>query len=250
MAKKIVKQEIEKLIAKNQFINSEHCLQRIPLYQEQRLLNNIRTGNYQEIFFMEFDKLDPHTGKTTANKLKKFEYYAVSAIALGSRAAIDGGLAADIAYDIADVLIEQLAVASGVQSIHEITLQGLTVMAYQVYKYKRSQNSYIIEQAKVYVTKNIFQKIYLNNIAAYIDINPTYLSHLFAEKTGVTIQNYIQQEKISRACNMLQFSNNSIAEIAQYLSYQSQSHFTEVFKRYQGMTPTQYRNMYKSNAFS
>ena len=73
-------------------------------------------------------------------------------------------------------------------------------------------------------------------------MNPSYLSRFFSEKEGITLQQYIQREKIRTASNLLKYSDRSIADIAQYMGFQSQSSFSRVFKRWQAVTPLEYRD--------
>ena len=53
---------------------------------------------------------------------------------------------------------------------------------------------------------------------------------------------YIAQQRISRACHLLQNTDNSIAQIANTCGYPDFSYFTRVFRKRLGMTPSEYRN--------
>jgi len=250
MARRRSKEKIEKLVSENQLTNSENNLTRYPASSVDAFTEKVRTGNYREISVISYGALDAYTGSTVLDRRKKFEYYSVAMISGGLQAAISGGLPPDLAYDIGDALLEQLAACDTIEEMHDITENGLRHFARQVSQTKHSRNSYTVEETKTYITKHIFQKIYLEDIADHLKVNPAYLSHLFSAKTGVTISNYIQKEKVERACNLLKFSDRSIADIAQYLSYKTQSHFSQVFRRYTGVSPAQYRNSQKSLDFS
>ncbi len=74
----------------------------------------------------------------------------------------------------------------------------------------------------------------------------TYLCHLFSREVGISIHNYIQREKITVACNLLEHTTQSISEISTYLGFQSQSNFSAIFRKWKLMTPSQYRKrMYR-----
>jgi AraC-like DNA-binding protein len=60
----------------------------------------------------------------------------------------------------------------------------------------------------------------------------------------MSISDYIREKKIERAENMLKFSDYDIADIANYLSFSSQSHFTQTFAKQVGLSPKKYRDLY------
>ena len=80
-------------------------------------------------------------------------------------------------------------------------------------------------------------------------MNPNYLSELFRKTEGITISNYIFQEKLKLIKNMLIYSRYSYNEIASYLGFSSQSHLGMRFKKSTGMTLHQYRETYSRKEF-
>ena len=90
-------------------------------------------------------------------------------------------------------------------------------------------------------------KIEIGNIGNEIGANTTYLSELFHKTEGITIQKYIQREKIKLAKNMLQYSEYKTEDIANYLGFCSQSYFGKVFREYENLTPNQFRQKYGKN---
>ena len=69
-----------------------------------------------------------------------------------------------------------------------------------------------------------------------------YLSTKFKKETGMTLSQYIQEQKIGKAKSLLKSTDRSILEIATYLGFSSQGYFQNVFKKLTGMTPKDYRN--------
>jgi AraC-like DNA-binding protein len=61
---------------------------------------------------------------------------------------------------------------------------------------------------------------------------------------GISLSKYIQDLKIEKAKNLLQYSDYSIVDIANYLSFSSQSHFIQVFQKKTGFTPHRYRTQF------
>ena len=105
---------------------------------------------------------------------------------------------------------------------------------------ERSRLSYVNE-CKEYIEKNLRNDLKVSDIAPAIGVSRTYLSRLFSQEEGITIQQYIQKEKCRHAAQMLQYSDHSIAQIALYLGFSSQSYFGSCFQTWYGMTPKAYR---------
>lgn len=248
MSKKNIETEVEQLLSKYKLDNSEHSKTRIPLQRELELLNLVKQGRYREIIVSDFSELAPNLGRLAQNIKKNYEYYAVSAIAVCSRHAIEGGMPPDDAFDLSDVLLQKLEKVKNIEEIQEIFKLAFVAFSKGVYEARRRTNSYVIEQCKTYISKNIFQKIVISEIADYVGLSEKYISKIFAEKEHITLYQYIQREKIRVSCNLLRYSKEPVSMIAQYIGFQSQSNFSAVFRKWEGMSPSVYRNQfYKEN---
>src|SRR5207245_1951397 len=70
-----------------------------------------------------------------------------------------------------------------------------------------------------------------------------YLSNLFSEVKGTTIEHYIISHKIERAKELLIYNELSLTEIAYKLHYSSVAHLSNQFKKITGLTPSFFKNM-------
>ena len=68
------------------------------------------------------------------------------------------------------------------------------------------------------------------------------MSRLFKKETGDSVSAYIRRQKIDMAKNLLRYSDYSMIDIANRLSFSSQSHFIQQFRDIVGMTPKKYRD--------
>ena len=96
-----------------------------------------------------------------------------------------------------------------------------------------------VEQIKSYVREHIDERLDLEDIARQFYISSHYLSHYFRRETGFTLGQFIAQAKIDRAKELLQ-KGFSVTATAISLSYNSDSHFINTFKRLTGTTPKRY----------
>lgn len=243
MKPNVSEKQINAILYAHQFQNSEQEITRLPLEQERNLLNKIRTGKYRDISVAPFEELNIHMGISTESSFKHFEYMVVSCIALSTRAAIDGGMRVDRAFDISDAMLRRLELAQNIEELHAIFELTAIVFAKGVMDSQRERNSYVIQQCKSYVAKHIYDSLYVRQIAEHLGMNSDYLSHLFAQKEGLPLHDYIQKEKVRAASWFLKHSGESVGMIAQYMGYRSQSTFSKVFKKWTDLTPLEYRSM-------
>ena len=92
-----------------------------------------------------------------------------------------------------------------------------------------------------YIYSHIHSRITVSELAKHLNFSESYLSKLFHKEMGLPISQYILNLKIEKAKNLLQYSEYSMIDISNYLSFSSQSHFIQVFQKYTGMTPHKYR---------
>jgi AraC-like DNA-binding protein len=71
----------------------------------------------------------------------------------------------------------------------------------------------------------------------------TYLSQLFSQATGTTIEQYIISQKIERAKELLLYNELNLTEISYLLNYSSVAHLSSQFKKVTGLTPTFFKNL-------
>ena len=82
---------------------------------------------------------------------------------------------------------------------------------------------------------------YSNYISEKLHYDYTYLSNLFSEVKGVTIQQFIILHKIERVKELLLYEELNLTEISYQLQYSSVSHLSNQFKKVTGLTPSQFK---------
>ncbi len=83
-----------------------------------------------------------------------------------------------------------------------------------------------------------------------LNLNYTYLSNLFSETTGITIEQYIIAHKIERVKELLIYDQLTLTEISYQLNYSSVAHLSNQFKKVTGLTPSFYKKLRYKRRFS
>lgn len=76
-----------------------------------------------------------------------------------------------------------------------------------------------------------------------LNIDYTYLSNIFSQTKGITIEHYILLHKIEKVKELLIYDELSIKEIANKLNYSSSAHLSNQFKKVTGLTPTFFKGL-------
>jgi YesN/AraC family two-component response regulator len=71
----------------------------------------------------------------------------------------------------------------------------------------------------------------------------TYLSNLFSEATGITVEHYVISHKIERVKELLLYDELTLSEISYKLNYSSVAHLSKQFKKVTGLTPTYFKQL-------
>lgn len=108
---------------------------------------------------------------------------------------------------------------------------------------KKDHKNHIVTGVKRYITGHIRERLTLNEVAAEFEISPNYLSQLFKKFNDMGFNEYVTYLKIQEAKSMLAESTMKIYEVADMLGFESAFYFSKVFKKVEGISPTEYQNM-------
>lgn len=89
-----------------------------------------------------------------------------------------------------------------------------------------------------------------DHISAKLHLDYNYLSNLFSEAEGTTIEKYFIAQKIEKVKELLNYDELSINEIASALNYSSAAYLSSQFKAITGITPSQFKNLKYKNRMS
>jgi AraC-like DNA-binding protein len=111
------------------------------------------------------------------------------------------------------------------------------------------KKSILIERIKnvivemIHYSDELPQKNYSDYIAEKLDYDYTYLSNIFTEVKGITIQQFIIINKIEKVKELLLYDELNLTEIAWKLHYSSVAHLSNQFKKITGLSPSYYKQL-------
>jgi two component system response regulator len=81
----------------------------------------------------------------------------------------------------------------------------------------------------------------LNLLASHVNFSPNHLSMIFSQQTGMSFIKYLTDYRMNKAKELLRCTGKRSSLISQEVGYKDPHYFSYLFKKTQGMTPTQYR---------
>ena len=231
--------------------NSELKVLHRPPEIEYSFYNAVKSGDMEYVINNcekdEFIHLEG-TGTLSKTALTNIKYHFVVTTAMVTRYCIEGGLEPEQAYRLSDFYILQMDSCKTVREVadlHHDMAKDFT--GKMILLKKQSVLSKPVMQCVDYIYTHIKERITIQKLADYTGLSPNYLSRVFKQNLGVSVSDYIREKKIEKATHLLKYSDESIVDIANYLSFSSQSHFISTFENFTGLTPKKYRDkFYKS----
>ena len=105
-----------------------------------------------------------------------------------------------------------------------------------------------IQKVKEYVTGNCDRDLTLTEIAGVAGMSPSSFSRFFKTATGKTLTSYILEIRLGVAARDLINTTNTVAEICYSSGFNNVSNFNRLFKRSKGITPKEFRQLYKKHS--
>ncbi|MGI6566046.1 MAG: PocR ligand-binding domain-containing protein [Limnochordia bacterium] len=211
-----------------------------PLDKERQLLGRVRvgdrTGAKEILNQMLGDILFNSAGKPEVLKARLLELSVVL-----SRAAVEGGGSLERLLGLNFAYVEELAALEPIEEICAWIVKVLDAFMDEVYAAAESRDLPVIRQAVSYIKEHFREELTLEDVAQEVHFSPFYVSRLFKEELGLTFIEYLTKIRIDEAKRLLLETNKTVSEIADLVGYQDPSYFTKVFKKREGVTPTQFR---------
>lgn len=101
-----------------------------------------------------------------------------------------------------------------------------------------------IETAMKYIQSHFERPVTLKEIADFVYLSPSHFSRLFKEYTGLTFVEYLAEYRVKKSKVLLKSTSLPIEVIAHRMGFSSAAYFSTTFKRIEGRTPSEFRNVF------
>ncbi|MNO26341.1 putative response regulatory protein [compost metagenome] len=203
--------------------------------KEEAIILSLRTGNYAGVMehlqpFMEWIQSELVAPEIVEREMLKLLYLALETAKEGHLLNTNDQLIPHIA--IQKILGREQMLIWFREQFEQIVRSALEV--------RENTKLMTVSQAKLYIEDHISQDLSLQEVADYVGMNPSYLSVLFKEVTGETYIRYVTRFRMELAKKWLS-SGLKVSEVSEKVGYHTYRHFSEVFKKYTGAAPGQFK---------
>lgn len=213
--------------------------------QEQQVLRMVRKGDTQALRGWIASAPAIRGGTLASDQLRQVKNMFVVTATLVSRAAIQGGLSTEDAFTLSDAYIQRCELLNALERITNLQYHMVLEFAERVERIRFGGKPTQLTVAVInYIQHHLSEPIRAEEMAKALFMSRPYLSAKFKEETGETLTDFILKEKTEEAKRLLRYSDKSSTAISSYLGFSSLGHFSQVFKKYTGRTPTEYREKY------
>ncbi|MDE6087348.1 MAG: AraC family transcriptional regulator [Oscillospiraceae bacterium] len=238
-------EETQRKVAELLFEQRENGFERASFDREIAFYESIGAGNLEMMRFLAAPLCCEGCGTLSKDHLRNLKYHFVVLAALIARFCIRYGMTPEQAYQLSDLYImqaDECRTEQEIRTIHKEMLENYTRTMQKVRNSKIYSKQ--IVRCMEYISEHLHQKIMLHDAAEFLEISDAYLSRLFRQETGTTFNEYINQEKVKAAANLLRYSHYSDLEISNLFGFSSQSYFIKIFRKHFEMTPKEYKRRY------
>ena len=212
---------------------------------EKSFIEEFRTGQMRisdEVILTDMWELEGVGSLARDDFSKQCEYAIVSAAILMRHAAIEEGVPGATGYRICDDALRRLSKTNTPLEILYVYRDIVNEFGEEICRVKGKNDSDALQdRCKDYITGHIRTSFTIQEMAADLGYHAGYLSRKFSETEGITLQQYITQERLRKTADLLKNSDEKIGTISEYMGFSSQKRMAEQFAGQYGMSPSAYR---------
>jgi len=204
--------------------------------QQKKLINFIKMGAYEDIQNI-LDEI-VYTIKSKPLDLVSIKCIYFDIINTAMKAADE----INIENSNIETFMEKLSQMETLDQIYNSVSEFYRMLCIQIAEAKLSKNTELADKVIKYINDNYMDSMLsVTSIAEHFSVSPSYLSRYMKDYLGYSITDYIHEVRLKQAKFLLKNTDKTVAVIAEEVGYNSLHNFSRVFKRYEGITPTNYR---------
>ncbi|MGP4077087.1 AraC family transcriptional regulator [Halobacillus sp. K22] len=209
---------------------------------QERFLHLFKLGQSEALVVYQEWKKQSLSSTSHSNALRLEKNHLIRLVGELNQVCLDGGAQPEEVMSLSEFFLNYLETRETTGELRE--LEENVIQSYMT-RLQRAQeepvHSPLVERSKHYIFQNLSEPLSLQEIAAEMNVHPNYLSGVFKKEAGVSISHFINQERIKEAKEMLSISDFTLLDISMKLGFNSQSYFTRVFKKIEGIGPNEFR---------
>lgn len=174
------------------------------------------------------------------NYLRSLKDSYIKVCAMACYAAIEANAPYYKLLDLADEHIRQMEKLENAYQIFDLMKATLIEFTHAVKVSRIQTHSKAVRQTLNYIDEHFDEKITLELLAEHTGLSTFYLSSLIKKETGLILTDNVNAVRIEKSKKLLLDESLNVIDVAHLVGFGYQNHFSTVFKKFTGLTPSEY----------
>lgn len=208
---------------------------------ENELMNAVSQGltHKAELLLTNFSEISFE--KRIADPLRNIKNYCIIMNTLLRKAAENGGVHPIYIDSVSSSYAKRIEELPSVEHIGKFMVEIFRAYSNLVKNHSISKYSPAVQKTIITVDADLTADLSLKAMSKLNNVSAGYLSTLFKKETGQTLTEFVNRRRIKMAKKLLKTTNLQVQTIAQHCGILDLQYFTKLFKKYEGITPKEYR---------
>lgn len=214
------------------------------------LLESIKTGDKEKVHANLQAILDyvNRLGKMDKDYLKSFYLTLLSSIDSIKSTTLKTDNVNNTGYENIDSLYKIVRECENIKDLNSILKEVVYSVTTEINSFNNKRMRLVLQNAMSYIHKHYSDQVTLKDVAEYTYVSTYYLSRMFKKDLGKNFVDYLNEIRIEKAKELLNSVEYKTYEVAGLVGISNSHYFSKLFKKYVGMTPTEYKDMQKNNS--
>ena len=243
-------ERFEKAIEKIQIDNQYSSQQEInnfnnSLLAEEKLISIVRNGDIDGLNTWIQSSPSVNPGLTSSNQIRQLKNIFIVTATIVCRAAISSGMNQQEALKLSDTYIQRCDILNDIVSINNLSFK--LVKHYTEIIHSLSEDilpNKLSRDILSYVLHHLSENIKTEDIANALYMSRGRLSTKFKSECHENLSTFIIKIKLKEAKRLIRYTDKSLTSISEYLGFSTPNHFSAVFKKYEKLSPLEYRKQF------
>ncbi|KHE73115.1 helix-turn-helix domain-containing protein [Halobacillus sp. BBL2006] len=212
---------------------------------KEQFFHAFKKGDEKAVEWYQKYKKEFSISLANGDDIRSEKNHLIRLISELTQVCLEEGAQRDELFSLSEFYINFLETKVTIEELFELESNVILSFLSRLNQSKRGKHySPLVERAQKYIFQYLTEDISLTKIAEELNVHPNYLSGVFAKEVGISISQFINQQRVKQAKELLSITKYTLMEISILLGYNSQSYFTRVFKKIEGIGPKEFRNKY------
>lgn len=212
---------------------------------ENKLLEAISKGKLNKVEVMVSSILNRGTEERLADSLRNRKNYLIILNTLLRKAAEKGEVHPYHIHKLSSFFAMKIEELYSIEGSIQLQKDMMLKYCLLVKEHSLKRYSNLVGKVITMVSYDLTADLSLKGIAARLNVNASYLSSAFKKESGETLTDYVNRKRMESAAYILAHSDKQIQAVAAECGFLDSNYFIKIFKRFYGMTPTEYRESAK-----